>query len=186
MLAALRLLNLLTLLAWPLLVWLALTQPRWQGLFWLLALLFGLRWQVLRRQHNALSHVMGWLALAGALLCISSQLLRSQHLLLWYPLAVNLAMLLVFGSSLWSAMPLVERIARLREPHLPLAAVRYTRRVTQLWCLFFIGNGSMALVTCLLGDLRLWTLWNGAISYLLIGTLMAGEWLVRQRMRRKA
>jgi len=48
--ATLRLLNLLTLLAWPLLVWLALTQPRWQGLFWLLALLFGLRWLQLR--HN--------------------------------------------------------------------------------------------------------------------------------------
>ena len=186
MLATLRLLNLLTLLAWPLLVWLALTQPRWQGLFWLLALLFGLRWLVLRRQQQALSHIMGWLALAGALLCISSQTLRSQHLLLWYPVAVNLAMLLVFGASLWSAMPVVERIARLHEPQLPPAAVRYTRRVTQLWCLFFIANGSMALLTCLLGDLRLWTLWNGGVSYLLIGILMSGEWLVRQWVRRKA
>lgn len=26
--------------------------------------------------------------------------------------------------------------ARIREPHLPAAAVRYTRRVTQIWCLF--------------------------------------------------
>lgn len=118
--ATLRLLNLLTLLAWPLLVWLALTQPRWQGLFWLLALLFGLRWLQLRRQKNAMGAVMGWLALLGALLCVSSQLLRIQHLLLWYPVAVNLAMLLVFGASLWSAMPLVERLARLREPELPL------------------------------------------------------------------
>ena len=184
--ATLRLLNLLTLLAWPLLVWLALTQPRWQGLFWLLALLFGLRWLQLRRQHTAMGAVMGWLALLGALLCISSQLLRTQHLLLWYPVAVNLAMLLLFGASLWSAMPLVERIARLREPVLPPAAVRYTRRVTQVWCLFFIGNGSMALFTCLLGNLRLWTLWNGAISYLLIAALMGAEWCVRQRVRRKA
>lgn len=182
----LNLLNLLTLLAWPLLVWLALTQPRWQGLFWLLALLFGLRWLQLRRQQNALGAVMGWLALLGALLCISSQLLSAQHLLLWYPVAVNLAMLLVFGASLWSAMPLVERIARLREPELPAAAVPYTRRVTQIWCLFFIGNGSMAFYTCLQGDLRLWTLWNGGISYLLIGVLMGAEWLVRQRVRRKA
>ncbi len=95
-------------------------------------------------------------------------------------------MLLLFGASLWSAMPLVERIARLREPVLPPAAVRYTRRVTQIWCLFFIGNGSMALFTCLLGNLRLWTLWNGAISYLLIAALMGAEWCVRQRVRRKA
>ncbi|MWT62322.1 DNA gyrase subunit B, partial [Escherichia coli] len=31
-------------------------------------------------------------------------------------------------------------------------------------------------------DIRLWTLWNGMIAYLLMGTLMAGEWLVRQRV----
>ncbi|MDE8555447.1 hypothetical protein [Pantoea vagans] len=184
--ATLRLFNLLTLLAWPLLVWLALTQPHWQGLFWLLALLFSLRWLQLRRQQNAMGAVMGWLALLGALLCVSSQLLRAQHLLLWYPVAVNLTMLLVFAASLRSAMPLAERIARLREPELPAAAVSYTRRVTQVWCLFFIGNGSMALLTCLNGDLRLWTLWNGGISYLLIAALMGTEWLIRQRVRRKA
>lgn len=183
--ALLRLLNLLTLLVWPLLVWLAMTQPRWQGLFWLLALLFGLRWLQLRRQHHAMGAVMGWLALLGALLCASSQLLRAQHLLLWYPVAVNLALLLVFGRSLWRGMPLVERIARLREPDLPAVAVRYTRRVTRIWCLFFMVNGSVALFTCLWGDLRLWTLWNGGISYLLIGLLMGAEWCVRQHVRRK-
>ncbi len=110
--------------------------------------------------------------------------MRSQHLLLWYPVVVNLAMLLLFAASLWRAMPLVERLARLREPNLPPQAVRYTRRVTQVWCLFFIFNGGMALATCLIGNLHLWTLWNGGISYLLIGMLMGGEWLVRQRMRR--
>jgi len=34
--------------------------------------------------------------------------------------------------------------------------------------------------------MALWTLWNGLLSYLLIGLLMAGEWLVRQRIRRAA
>ncbi|MCZ4058745.1 hypothetical protein O3W44_06095 [Pantoea sp. LMR881] len=180
----LHLLNLLMLLAWPFLVWLALTQPHWQGLFWLLAGVFGLRWLALRRQKTPFSNLTGWLALLGALLCASSITLRSQHLLLWYPVVVNLAMLLLFAASLWRAMPLVERLARLREPNLPPQAVRYTRRVTQVWCLFFIFNGGMALATCLIGNLHLWTLWNGGISYLLIGMLMGGEWLVRQRMRR--
>jgi uncharacterized membrane protein len=40
----------------------------------------------------------------------------------------------------------------------------------------------MALFTALYGDMALWTAWNGMIAYLLIGTLMAAEWLVRQRM----
>lgn len=91
-------------------------------------------------------------------------------------------MLAVFGGSLWSSMPIVERTARLREPVLPERAVRYTRRVTQIWCAFFILNGGVALFTALYGDMSLWTAWNGMISYLLMGTLMAGEWLTRQQM----
>lgn len=63
--------------------------------------------------------------------------------------------------------------------------MRYTRRVTQIWCLFFIVNGSIALLTALYGDMALWTAWNGMIAYLLIGALMAGEWLVRRRVMKR-
>jgi uncharacterized membrane protein len=94
-------------------------------------------------------------------------------------------MLCGFGGSLWSDMPLVERLARLREPRLPPEGVRYTRRVTQVWCIFFVFNGSMACLTALHGDMALWTMWNGMIAYLLIGALMAGEWLVRRRVMQR-
>ncbi|WP_336777156.1 hypothetical protein [Pantoea sp. USHLN256] len=181
----LRLLNGAALLAWPFLVWLTLTQPQWRGITGLLALLFVLRVWSLRRAAGPLGRVMLLLALVGTVLCLTSLLLRSQHLLLWYPLVVNVLLLLLFGASLWSPMPLVERLARLREADLPARAVRYTRRVTQVWCGFFIFNGSVALVTCLLNDVTLWTLWNGCISYLLMGTLMGGEWLLRQRIRKQ-
>ncbi|MBA0037893.1 hypothetical protein HS962_16970 [Pantoea sp. BIGb0393] len=181
----LRLLNGAALLAWPFLVWLTLTQPQWRGITGLLALLFVLRVWSLRRAAGPMGRVMLLLALVGTVLCLTSLLLRSQHLLLWYPLVVNVLLLLLFGASLWSPMPLVERLARLREADLPARAVRYTRRVTQVWCGFFIFNGSVALVTCLLNDVTLWTLWNGCISYLLMGTLMGGEWLLRQRIRKQ-
>lgn len=124
-------------------------------------------------------------ALAGIALCVASTLLKTHQLLLFYPLVVNAVMLAAFGGSLWTTMPLVERLARIREPHLPAAAVRYTRRVTQIWCLFFIVNGSIALLTALYGDMALWTAWNGMIAYLLIGALMAGEWLVRRRVMKR-
>lgn len=94
-------------------------------------------------------------------------------------------MLAVFGGSLWTAMPLVERLARLREPNLPPEGVRYTRNVTRVWCVFFIVNGSIALLTVMKGDMQLWTLWNGMIAYILMGTLMATEWLIRQRVMKK-
>jgi uncharacterized membrane protein len=172
----------LLLLAWPFLIWFGLAHNRLQWLLPLMALLLFLRFRQTRRQAGPLSVVTQVVAAAGMALCIASYLLKTHQLLLFYPVVVNGVMLAVFGGSLWTAMPIVERLARLREPALPGVAVRYTRRVTQIWCAFFIGNGGIALFTALYGDMSLWTAWNGMISYLLMGTLMAGEWLVRQRV----
>ncbi|HGP0980550.1 TPA: hypothetical protein ACLFZF_002527 [Klebsiella aerogenes] len=172
----------LLLLAWPFLIWFGLAHNSLPWLLPLMALLLFLRFRQTRRQSGPLSVVTQIVAVAGMTLCIASYLLKVHQLLLFYPVVVSGVMLAVFGGSLWSSMPVVERLARLRDPVLSEQAVRYTRRVTQIWCAFFIGNGGIALVTALYGDMSLWTAWNGMISYLLMGMLMAGEWLVRQRV----
>ncbi|WP_233268219.1 hypothetical protein [Pantoea sp. BAV 3049] len=176
----------LLMLAWPFVVWLAVSHPSWRWLLPLVAVLFILRLMALGGRKGALSLVGKWLAVAGVALSLASWLLSNHQLLMWYPVVVNGLMLALFGGSLFSAMPLVERLARLREPELPPRGVIWTRRVTQVWCLFFIFNGSIALVTCLINNLLWWTWWNGLVSYLLMGLLMAGEWLLRQRMRKQA
>ncbi|MES2091247.1 MAG: hypothetical protein V4532_14890 [Pseudomonadota bacterium] len=100
-----------------------------------------------------------------------------------YPVGVNGFMLLVFGASLVRPPSAVERLARLREPNLPPQAVAYTRKVTQVWCVFFAVNGMVALATALWASDALWTLYNGLVAYVLMGALAAVEWLVRQRVR---
>ena len=82
-------------------------------------------------------------------------------------------------------MTMVERLARLTTPDLPEQGVRYTRKVTLVWCLFFIANGACSGWTIWQGDLALWSLYNGLISYLLMGALMGGEWLIRQRVMKR-
>lgn len=99
-----------------------------------------------------------------------------------YPVFINALMLALFGWSLWHPPTVVERIARLREPDLPPAGVAYTRKVTVAWCVFFCCNGAMALLTALFADDATWALYNGAIAYVLIGTMFGGEWLVRRRV----
>ena len=96
---------------------------------------------------------------------------------------VSLLLLLLFARSLWQPQTLIERLARLQDPALPAEAIRYTRGVTQVWCGFFVVNGTLALTTVLLGDMALWSLYNGLLSYLLMGTLMGGEWLLRRRLQ---
>lgn len=169
------------LLAWPFVVWFGLMHNSLQWLLPLMALMLMLRLHQARKNAGPMRFVMQSAALAGIVLCIASALLKTHQLLLFYPVVVNMVMLTLFGGSLWTAMPLVERLARLHTPELPPAGVRYTRRVTQVWCFFFIVNGAIALFTALRGDMRLWTVWNGMIAYLLMGSLMAGEWLIRRR-----
>ena len=102
----------------------------------------------------------------------------------FYPVMVNAAMLLFFSWSLWSPPSLIERIARIQHPDLPSEGVIYTRRVTQVWCAFFIVNGSIALITALWSSIEVWSLYNGLIAYLLMGLLFVGEYIVRMKTQK--
>lgn len=164
-------------LAYPLLVYagLAHLQPQW------LALLLGgmalLRAAVSRT-------AFWWVAAAGALALAAIGFAGNSLLpLKLYPVLVNAVFLTLFAVSLARPPSAIERLARLTEPDLPPQAVAYTRRVTQVWCGFFIVNGGIALATTLWASNAVWALYNGLISYGLMGTLFAGEWLVRRRVR---
>ena len=182
---AIPLLTGLMLVAWPFLIGFGLMHNSLHWLLPLLAVLLLLRFRQARHHAGPMRYAVQSVALAGIALCTASSLLKAHQWLLFYPVVVNLVMLAVFGGSLWTTMPIVERLARLREPNLPPSGVRYTRVVTRVWCGFFILNGGIALFTALRGDMRLWTLWNGMIAYILMGALMATEWLVRQRRIKK-
>jgi len=102
-----------------------------------------------------------------------------------YPVLVNCGLLALFAASLRCPPSMAERFARLRQPDLPPAAVAYTRRVTEAWCAFFVGNGSIALSTAVWGSDRVWFWYNGVCAYVMIGAMFAGEWLVRRRVLRE-
>lgn len=125
-----------------------------------------------------------WALVGATLLGLAAIVARHELPVLFYPVLVNAAFLIVFGLSLRDRQTLIERIARLREPDLPPAAVAYTRKVTIVWCLFFVLNGLIALWTTQQPRM-VWTVYNGAISYLLTGLMFAGEYLVRCRVRSK-
>ncbi|WP_271104187.1 hypothetical protein [Pseudomonas tohonis] len=127
-----------------------------------------------------------WTAVAALGFCLLLGLVNQADLLRWYPVLMSAVLLGLFGTSLFHGTPLVERMARLREPELPDVAVRYTRRVTAVWAGFFLANGLVAAGLTLWAPLSWWTLYTGFIAYLLMGLLFAGEWLVRQRVRRFA
>jgi uncharacterized membrane protein len=123
---------------------------------------------------------LAFLALCGLALAIMAT--NQSGLLLLYPVAVSLAMLFVFGRTLMRPPSMIERFARLAEPALPMEGVRYTRKVTIAWCGFFALNACAALATVFMTR-EAWALYNGFISYVLMGLVFLMEWLVRARVR---
>lgn len=174
----------MVIVAYPIAVWCGLKNWGIGILAPLLGLVFILRLATFRGKLSQLTFFGKTIAIAGIALVSISVLLRETSLLLYYPVAVNTLLFVLFFSSLRAGQSIVERLARLSEPDLPPAGVSYTRRVTQIWCIFFVCNGSLALYTCLKGDITLWALYNGGISYLLIGLLMGIECIVRKRLQR--
>lgn len=119
----------------------------------------------------------------GVVLAAVSFWLDSTGAVLYYPVLVNAALLVVFAASLVSPPSVIERIARLREPALSPAAVVYTRRVTIAWAVFFVLNGSAAFVTARFTSLQTWALYNGLIAYVLMATLFGIEFAIRSRLK---
>lgn len=101
-----------------------------------------------------------------------------------YPVLVSASMLAVFAFSLKNPPSVAERFALIKHKSLPPQAIEYCRKVTVIWCFFFVFNASVALATVFLSD-ELWVLYNGLVSYLLIGGLAGAEFIYRQAFMRR-
>lgn len=126
------------------------------------------------------------LALIALVLGGASLFLRNPDFVYFYPVMVNVVLLAVFASSLNGSQTIVEKIARLRDSRFSDREIPYARKVTIVWVIFFAVNGSIALVTVLIEDKFYWSIYNGAISYVLMGLMFAGEFYCRKRYIKNA
>jgi uncharacterized membrane protein len=167
-------------LAYPLVIYAAHTQLGTRGIggillgLYALSLLLRLRgsaaelWQLVR-QHAAL---------AG--LIVLAIVLGNRTLLLLLPMLVSLYLLATFAWSLRRGPPMIERFARMVEDDLPDFTLPYCRRVTEIWCVFLLGNSFAVLALALAGPIGWWALYTGALFYVLLGVLLGGEFLFRK------
>jgi len=175
-------LGLLTLL-YPVVIYFGLEHIQARFMVLLLACLFVLRSLININQNNRKTHI-ALIATIGLFAVIISVSNSTEGLLL-YPVLVNIVFLFMFAGSLYFPPPVIERLARLKDPHFPNEAVPYTRNLTKIWCCFFILNGCVAAYTALFCSLTTWSMYNGLIAYILIATLFLGELLIRPLMKKK-
>ena len=104
-----------------------------------------------------------------------------------YPLLISGLLLFQFAWSLRYPPSMIEQFARLAQRNIALSPqiCAYCRRVTWVWVGFFCLNIALSTLTALCDSWGLWALYNGGISYVLIGLLMGGEWLLRRHMQAK-
>lgn len=108
----------------------------------------------------------------------------------FYPVLVNLSLLAFFGFTLWRTPSFAFRMAMLGNKNLKnspsLKSVeRYCNKVTLAWCVFFVVNASISTTTVFIGSDKVWSLYNGLISYILVGIFFTVEFGIRKMVQSK-
>lgn len=179
--SVLRVLAVLVVLAYPFIVFFGLQTFEPRQMVLLLLLLAACRVMGGQAQDGMFFYWLGALALAAGFTLV----LNSSAGLLFYPVLMNIAMLVFFAGSLVRPPTVIERIARRQEGQLSDEAISYTRKVTGVWCVFFLVNALISTMT-VFADRNIWLLYNGFVSYVLMGILFVVEYLVRQRVKKHA
>ena len=105
-------------------------------------------------------------------------------LLKYYPPIVNFGFFIVFFSSLFQEKTVIQKIALASDPNINEHVMNYTRNLTILWSAFMFINFLISLATVFMSK-EIWTVYNGFISYFLVGTFFVIEYIVRINFKRK-
>lgn len=167
-------------LLYPFLIYLGLQefQPRVLACLLLIAVILRLTASRYgKKKEGEMGTSLYWIA-AAILVTIFTLVTDSKLGLYLYPPLVNLTFFIFFSVSLLHPPTTIERIARRQRPEMSVRAIAYTRKVTQAWCLFFLLNGGISVMSISYSE-EWWVLYNGFITYILIGLMLAGEYLIR-------
>ncbi len=136
------------------------------------------------------------LFLAAGLFCFIT---GKEFFLKLYSVVINATLLVVFGSTLFLKPNIIFRFATLADKSISGSSYEnqvklYCRNVTIVWCCFFILNGSAAVLTTFADKVfglseekarSVWAIYNGGISYALMGLLFVVEFIIRKLVDRK-
>ena len=167
-------------LSYPVVIYLAYTRLGTRSLGTLLLVLYGVS-MTLRFRGSAeqiwdiLKQHLGLVLLIGLAIAVDD-----RTLLLLLPVGVSLYLLWTFGRSLRVGPPMIERFARLAETDLPDFKLAYCRKWTIAWCVFFSANATLVIVLAVAAPIGWWALYTGLLFYVLLGLLLAGEFVIRR------
>lgn len=168
------------LLLYPVLIYFGLNyfSPSQLGIFFLV--LFVVRSIFIKARNKTARWQLILTVSIGGILAGLTSIFNTEDYLLWYPVGLNIAFFIVFTYSIFFPPTVIEQLARVLNKDFPESGVTYTRNVTIVWSLFFALNAMVAAWTVIYGTIGAWTLYNGFISYLIVGVILGVELIIRK------
>jgi uncharacterized membrane protein len=125
-------------------------------------------------------------AIGAVSLCMGD----SPLVLKLYPALADLAYLTIFTSSFLVPPPLadyfIEIFDRGIKDRIPRPQFeRYCFRATLVWCVFFVLDGAIALLTVFFGSDIIWAIYNSGITYVIMGFIFFGEFIVLKMIEKQ-
>jgi uncharacterized membrane protein len=134
------------------------------------------------------------LFISPAILCaiggVSLFMGDSPLVLKLYPALADLAYLTIFTTSFFVPPPFadyfIEIFDRSIKDRIPRAQFdRYCFRATLVWCVFFVIDGVIALLTVLFGSDIVWAVYNSGITYVIMGLIFFGEFILLKLIEKR-
>ncbi len=105
------------------------------------------------------------------------------YLLYLTPIVIPLALLIFFGRTLLAGRtPLITSISDAARGPLTPAMQKYTRLLTQLWCLVFLILILWSIILPWLHNPQLWSWFTNVINYGFVGAVFVIEFMVRKKL----
>lgn len=101
-----------------------------------------------------------------------------------YPVLMNFLFFCIFFGSLMGKETVIQKIAKTLDGKLEEPVKTYTKNLTYVWIVFLFFNFLMSVWSLFLPD-KFWALYNGFISYLLIGGVFAVELPIRYFFKKR-
>ena len=124
-----------------------------------------------------------YIFVSGLILCFFVVFFNQEIFLKLYPVLMNASVCAIFTLSLRKTPIITQFAQKMRKPPLDDEKIIYTRRATKAWAIFMFINMIISLTTVFLPN-EIWVLYNGFISYVLIGIMMLSEYIIRKRMEK--
>ncbi|MDR1862505.1 MAG: hypothetical protein LBQ67_01145 [Treponema sp.] len=132
--------------------------------------------------------------ISPAILCgigIICLITKSSLTLKIYPALADLVYLVIMWTSIFIPPPVVFYFINMfdktiKEHIAPRFFDRYCRKAAIVWCVFFVFDGAVSLFTVFLASDVVWGVYNGGITYVLMGLIFVGEYFILKMIEKKS